>query len=136
MKLVFTDLDGTLLDHDSYSFEAARPALELLAARGVPVILASSKTEAEMRPIAEAIGISHPMIVENGAGLAGLNAEDPVIDRDLPSPYSRLRSFLREIPKDLSACFEGFGDWDVERVASETGLPVASGPPVSGSLRA
>lgn len=126
MKLVFTDLDGTLLDHDSYSFEAARPALDLLAARGVPVILASSKTEAEMRPIAEAIGISHPMIVENGAGLAGLNAEDFGTDRDLPIPYSRLRSFLREIPKDLSVCFEGFGDWDVERVASETGLPVAS----------
>lgn len=125
MKLVFTDLDGTLLDYDSYSFEAAGPALELLAARGVPVILASSKTEAEMRPIAEAIGISHPMIVENGAGLAGLNAEDSVGDRDLPSFYSRLRSFLREIPKDLNACFEGFGDWDVERVANETGLPAA-----------
>ncbi|MBC2773702.1 HAD-IIB family hydrolase [Rhizobium sp. AQ_MP] len=126
MKLVFTDLDGTLLDHDSYSYEAARPALDLLAARGIPVILASSKTEAEMRPIAEGIGISHPMIVENGAGLVGLNAESSPVDRDLPSPYSRLRSFLREIPKDLRACFEGFGDWDARRVASETGLPLAS----------
>ena len=126
MTLVFTDLDGTLLDHDSYSFEAARPALDLLAARGIPVILASSKTEAEMRPIAEAIGISHPMIVENGAGLVGLNAENSAVYGDLPSPYSRLRSFLREIPKELSACFEGFGDWDVVRVGSEPGLPLAS----------
>lgn len=126
MKLVFTDLDGTLLDHDSYSFEAAQPALDLLAARGIPVILASSKTEAEMRPIAEAIGISYPMIVENGAGLVGLNAENSIANDDFQSPYSRLRKLLREIPKDLGACFEGFGDWDVVRVASETGLPVAS----------
>jgi mannosyl-3-phosphoglycerate phosphatase len=126
MKLVFTDLDGTLLDHDSYSFEAARPALDLLAARGIPVILASSKTEAEMRPIAQAIGISHPMIVENGAGVVGLGADDPASGSDSASPYSRLRAFLREIPKELSDCFEGFGDWDVARIAEETGLAPAS----------
>lgn len=123
MKLVFTDLDGTLLDHDSYSFEAARPALDLLALRGIPVILASSKTEAEMRPIAEAIGITHPMIVENGAGVVGLDTETAFSKGHLQSPYSAIRSFLRELPKELGACFEGFGDWDVARVASETGLP-------------
>lgn len=124
MKLVFTDLDGTLLDHDSYSFEAARPALDLLASRGIPVILASSKTEAEMRPIADAIGIAYPMIVENGAGVVGLEPETAFSEGNLPSPYSNLRSFLRELPKELSTCFEGFGDWDVARVASETGLPL------------
>ncbi|EKF58610.1 mannosyl-3-phosphoglycerate phosphatase [Agrobacterium albertimagni AOL15] len=124
MKLVFTDLDGTLLDHDSYSFEAARPALDLLASRGIPVILASSKTEAEMRPIAEAIGIGYPMIVENGAGVVGLGADIEDTGIRSVSPYSRLRDLLRELPKELSACFEGFGDWDVARVASETGLPL------------
>lgn len=126
MKLVFTDLDGTLLDHDSYSFEAARPALDLLAARGIPVILASSKTEAEMRPIAEAIGISYPMIVENGAGIVGPASKTHATNVDSESPYKRLRGLLREIPKELSACFEGFGDWDVGRVAKETGLSAAS----------
>lgn len=126
MKLVFTDLDGTLLDHDSYSFEAARPALDLLAARGIPVILASSKTEAEMRPIAQAIGISHPMIVENGAGVVGLDAGHKETEAHSASPYRRLRSLLRKLPKELSACFEGFGDWDVAEVARQTGLPPAS----------
>ncbi len=124
MRLIFTDLDGTLLDHDSYSFEAARPALDLLKARGIPVILASSKTEAEMRPIAGAIGISHPMIVENGAGVVGLGRDVSPADRYSSSPYSHLRSFLRELPKELSACFEGFGDWDVAHVSEETGLPL------------
>jgi mannosyl-3-phosphoglycerate phosphatase len=124
MRLVFTDLDGTLLDHDSYSFEAARSALELLNARGIPVILASSKTEAEMRPIAETIGISYPMIVENGAGVVGLGSDDGPRDRHSSSPYNHLRSLLRELPKELGACFEGFGDWDVARVSQETGLPL------------
>jgi mannosyl-3-phosphoglycerate phosphatase len=124
MKLIFTDLDGTLLDHDSYSFEAARPALDLLASRGIPVILASSKTEAEMRPIADAIGIAYPMIVENGAGVVGLEMETAFPKGHLQSPYSDLRSFLRELPKELAACFEGFGDWDGARVAAETGLPL------------
>ncbi len=126
MRLVFTDLDGTLLDHDSYSFEAARPALDLLKSRGIPVILASSKTEAEMRPIADAIGISHPMIVENGAGVVGLNAEATARDTYSSSPYMRLRTILRELPKELGACFAGFGDWDVEEVSRQTGLPHSS----------
>lgn len=126
MRLVFTDLDGTLLDHDSYSFEAARPALDLLKARGIPVILASSKTEAEMRPIADGIGISHPMIVENGAGVVGLNAETTVGDAHSSNRYMRLRTLLRELPKELGACFAGFGDWDVEEVSRQTGLPLSS----------
>ncbi len=121
MLVVFSDLDGTLLDHDSYSFEAARPALDLLKSRSIPLILASSKTEAEMRPIAEAIGISHPMIVENGAGVVGLPGLAGA-DHHSSSPYNRLRGLLRELPKELRACFSGFGDWDIARVAAETGL--------------
>jgi mannosyl-3-phosphoglycerate phosphatase len=126
MMLVFTDLDGTLLDHGSYSFEAARPALDLLKERGIPVILASSKTEAEMRPIADAIGIAHPMIVENGAGVVGLPSESAGTDDNSSSPYKRLRAILRDLPKELSACFEGFGDWDAEEVSRKTGLSHAS----------
>ena len=29
--MVFTDLDGSLLDHETYAFDAALPALEALA---------------------------------------------------------------------------------------------------------
>jgi len=37
--VIFTDLDGTLLDHDSYSWEEAVPALERCKGLRVPVIL-------------------------------------------------------------------------------------------------
>ena len=45
--VIFTDLDGTLLDHENYSFRMALPALDLLRRRGVPVVPVSSKTAPE-----------------------------------------------------------------------------------------
>ena len=45
--LVFTDLDGTLLD-ESYSWDLAQPAIDLLRSASIPIILNSSKTVAEM----------------------------------------------------------------------------------------
>ncbi|MBP1849735.1 HAD-IIB family hydrolase [Rhizobium halophytocola] len=119
MNVVFSDLDGTLLDHETYSFDAARPALDRLKRDGIPLVLASSKTEAEMRPIAQAIGIAWPMIVENGAGVVGLSG-----DTEIRQCYGDLRRFLADLPQPLRACFSGFGDWSDTEVAQRTGLPL------------
>ena len=48
--VVFTDLDGTLMDHDSYDVAPAKPALDALAARSIPVVPVTSKTRAEPFP--------------------------------------------------------------------------------------
>ena len=63
--LVFTDLDGTLLD-EQYRFDAALPAIEALRERSVPLVLASSKTLAEMVPLALSLNLTAPFIAENG----------------------------------------------------------------------
>lgn len=70
--LVFTDLDGTLLDHYSYSFVPAQEALALCRARGAPVVANTSKTHAEMGQWAVDLGLSAPYIVENGAAIVFL----------------------------------------------------------------
>jgi len=44
----FSDLDGTLLDARTYSFDAALPALGILRARRVPLVVCSSKTRTEI----------------------------------------------------------------------------------------
>ena len=44
--IVYTDLDGSLLDGTSYSYEAATPALTALREQGIPLVLVSSKTRA------------------------------------------------------------------------------------------
>ena len=55
--LVFTDLDGSLLDHHTYRWDAAADALRLLQEADIPVILASSKTRAEMLPLQSALDL-------------------------------------------------------------------------------
>lgn len=67
--LLFSDLDGTLLDHNSYDWSPAKPALERLAAANIPVVLNSSKTAGEIRAVREQLGNTAPFIVENGAAV-------------------------------------------------------------------
>jgi mannosyl-3-phosphoglycerate phosphatase family protein len=68
--IVFTDLDGTLLDHYSYSFEAAIATLDKLERLGIPVIPITSKTFAEVSRLRDQLNNRHPFIVENGAAIA------------------------------------------------------------------
>ena len=67
--LIFTDLDGTLLEHRTYSFEAARPALQKIQEKHIPLIFSTSKTRAEIEYWQKTINIYHPFISENGGGI-------------------------------------------------------------------
>jgi len=69
MKIIFTDLDGSLLDHSSYSFEPALESLLRIKELGIPLILCSSKTKAEMELYSERLQIKHPFIAENGSAI-------------------------------------------------------------------
>lgn len=116
--VVFSDLDGTLLDHDTYSWDAAKPALDRLAERDIPVVLASSKTAREVEILQEQMGLSgRPAIVENGAGVIGV----PGIDK--AETYAALREALDRIAPALRHSFRGFGDMTVAELANVTGLP-------------
>lgn len=119
--LVFTDLDGTLLDHDTYSYAPARPALDALGKLGAPVVLASSKTAAEIAPLRAELGLDAcPAIVENGAGLLAAHAAPA----DDTSAYAKLHTALSDLPQPLRAPFRGFGDLTDAQVADLTGLPL------------
>lgn len=65
--LVITDLDGTLLNHHSYDFDAAKNAIVELQKRSIPVILNTSKTYAETITIRQDLDLADPFIVENGS---------------------------------------------------------------------
>lgn len=68
--LLFTDLDGTLIDHHSYSADEARAALDRLRTRQIPVIFCSSKTFAEQIFLQKQLGLRQPFILENGSAAA------------------------------------------------------------------
>ncbi|WP_097459245.1 HAD-IIB family hydrolase [Mangrovitalea sediminis] len=120
--MVFTDLDGTLLDHETYSWEPAGRALETLRSLEVPVIPVSSKTIAEIAVLARRIGLRGPLIGENG-NVIGLPREDGSgwKTQVVGTPYLTLRSHLAAAQ---AAGFpaKGFGDMTPETIASLTGL--------------
>ena len=67
--LIFSDLDGSLLDHDDYNHEAADSTLQRLDKADIPVVLITSKTRAEVLPLRSELNNQHPFIVENGAAV-------------------------------------------------------------------
>lgn len=68
--VVFTDLDGTLIDHHTYETRGSEQAMRQLAARGAPLIFCSSKTFAEQTQLQRELGICQPFILENGSAAA------------------------------------------------------------------
>ncbi len=93
--IIFTDLDGTLLNHHDYSFDEASTMLRFIKKRSIPLIYTTSKTQKECRLLQEKMGISSPFIVENGAAIFGL--ESGVIE--LGVGYEELRSFIQKYAK-------------------------------------
>jgi len=69
MKIIFSDLDGTLLNQDTYSFNEGQKALKLLKKYNIPLIFATSKTRAEIEFWRKKIGNNDPFISENGGGI-------------------------------------------------------------------
>lgn len=116
--VVFTDLDGTLLDHATYGYEPARPAIACLKSKRIPLVLASSKTRAEIAVLHADLGLNHvPAIVENGAGVFR-----PGADQSDDRAYREIRQAVARLPDALSQHFKGFGDMDAAEVAGLTGL--------------
>ena len=123
--IVFTDLDGTLLDERG-ELGPAREALERLRALGVPVVPVTAKTRKEV----EALGLEPPFIVENGGGLY-LPRDWPVRAGrpkggyrvvSLAWPYRKVRARLREAEALAGRPILGYGDLTAEAVARLTGL--------------
>ncbi|MEN6586941.1 MAG: HAD-IIB family hydrolase [Sulfuricella sp.] len=129
--IIFTDLDGTLLDATGYSFNDALPALNLVQARGVPLVLCSSKTRAEIVACRRSLHNLHPFISENGGGIFIPQAYFSPLEAGacdgyqlitLGLPYAEIRSRFVALREQLGAQVRGFADMTAEEVAELTGL--------------
>ncbi len=67
--VIFTDLDGCLLDRKTYSFEPAQAALRLIKEKKIPLVLVSSKTRVEMEEYRRRLKNDHPFVSENGGAV-------------------------------------------------------------------
>ena len=138
MKLIcFTDLDGTLLNHDDYSYEAAIPVIRNLQQQGIPVIPNTSKTRAEVMELRQALGLKDPFVVENGSGIflepgdarfemdayaQALDEVDGLRRWQLGVDYGKARGQLRMLGDAIAEPLQGFGDMTPEEVQLLTGL--------------
>ncbi|MHB1590449.1 MAG: HAD-IIB family hydrolase [Sulfuricella sp.] len=130
--VIFSDLDGTLLDATSYSFSDALPALNLIQEQAIPLILCSSKTRAEIEACRLHMHNGHPFITENGGGIFipqgyfSAPVEAATFDGyqliTLGSPYAEIRSHFVALREQLGAQVRGFADMTAEEVAELTGL--------------
>ena len=122
MYLVFTDLDGTLLDHHTYSWEAALPALDHLNRHRIPWVLVTSKTRAEVELWRRLLGHRHPFIVENG-GAAYLPDGNAYQVLEWGTPYAELLNSLQKASQASGCRVRGFHEMAADEVAKLTGLP-------------
>ena len=118
--IIFTDLDGSFLDHSTYSYDAALPALERLHNLKIPIIPVTSKTLDEIDDLDLPFGHT-ARIAENGM-VIDMPDEEPL---HYPSAvqYQDIINFIAVLPSPLRQALNGFHDMSVEDVMYHTGLP-------------
>ena len=124
MLIVFSDLDGSLLDHDTYDWRPARPALGALREMGVPLVLVSSKTLAELEDYRRQLDLQHPVVAENGA-VTNIPADyfpDAMDFSEGGITRAELQAVYAEVKQAGSFNCEAFYELGVAGIIRETGL--------------
>ena len=126
--LLFSDVDGTILDVETYRWEEALPGIECARKHGVPVIFNTSKTEQETRQLGEELGIHAPFSIENGGAVyvPPGTFDDGEAEGLIPfgAPYPVIRAALDGL--SASFRFQGISDMSEEEVEAACGLPVGA----------
>lgn len=133
MKIVFSDLDGTLLDRTTYSYERSLASVEMLRRSRIPLLLCSSKTRAEMEPLRRELGVTDPFIVENGSAIlipkgyfsfdVGKEMEGAIRVELAP----RLEAFERRARAALDSAgvrYATFAEMSADEISNDSGLPL------------
>ena len=134
---IFTDLDGTLLDHDNYSFKPALTTLAKLKHAAIPVIPNTSKTYAELLELRETLDLKGPFIVENGAAIyipvnyfshqpIGTIQQDGYWVKSLVHSREHWLSLLQTVPTKLTERFTNMNAMTINDIVNATGLDEAS----------
>ena len=136
-RLLFTDLDGSLLDPRGQDGSPARPWLARLRQHGVPVIPVTCRTRRELAPLRQALGLADtPFIAENGAvvglppawchaRLEGRPGPDGVSVKTLGVDIAFIRKRLSVWRKRLGADFTLTSEIALERLMTVAGIDEA-----------
>ena len=131
--IIFSDLDGTLLDHFTYKSTEALTTIEQLSVAKIPVILTTSKTLAEVLKIQANLTINAPLIVENGAAVFipkntfRTQPEDTTSNgeywvKSFCLPRQHWLDVIASAPERFTGLYQGFSSLTVADLADLTGL--------------
>ncbi len=132
-QIIFTDLDGTLLDGFNYSFKKALPYLKILKEKKIPVVFCTCKTQAENEYFQKKLKNNTPFIAENGGAIfipknyfsfsfPYSKSSKNYFIIELSEPYKKLRAVLNKIKKETGFKIKGFGDMSAKEVSEDSGL--------------
>jgi mannosyl-3-phosphoglycerate phosphatase len=135
--IIFTDLDGTLLDHRTCSWRAAGDALSELRRRRVPVVFCTSKTRAEVEALRRRTENLHPFITENGGGIfiphgyfrsriPGARTVKTFHCIALARPYDQIVAALDDLAAAAGVDAVGFHHLRAREIAENSGLDLKS----------
>ncbi|MEW6998738.1 HAD-IIB family hydrolase [Colwelliaceae bacterium BS250] len=133
--VIFSDLDGTLLEHFTYQSTAVDQILKKLNKANVPVILNTSKTFAELEIIHLKLSLNTPFIIENGAAIyIPINTftkqpEDTVVIgnywvKSFSLPRKHWLTLLSNNTQEFSQYYQGFSTLSESALCEITGLNV------------
>lgn len=132
-RLIFTDLDGTLLDHYTYQTAPAEHTIEHLKLQNIPIIPNSSKTLPEILLIRQQLDLNTPFIIENGAAVfipQGYFKQQPM-DTKTQGDYwvktfckdkDHWLSLIKQSGSKFEKAFQGFSEMNNSQLAALTGL--------------
>ncbi|XOV77627.1 MAG: HAD-IIB family hydrolase [Aestuariibacter sp.] len=134
--LIFTDLDGTLLDHHTYSYDAALPVLRELQKQDHVIIPNTSKTFAELSKFCQQIPMTTPFVVENGAAAyvsmghlpnqpAGATQFGEFWRKSFTKEKAHWLALLNAYGEEFRDCYTGFSAMTLQQIADETSLSLA-----------
>lgn len=90
MKLLFTDLDGTLLNNKSMVSEKTKSFLDAFTRTGNKLILSSGRPLDSIMEVKEQAGLNYPgifIIANNGTLIYDCDNKMPVIEKRMPLSY-------------------------------------------------
>lgn len=113
-KIVFSDVDGTIVDAVHHPMPADAPTFARVAQAGVPVCLVSARSPEGMVSTRTCLGIEGAMACFSGAYVLGPSGEE-LVSRTIPLEAAiDIKDFLvRDLPDVLAATY-GFHTWIVD----------------------
>ena len=131
--LIFTALEGALVDPRTDSFAGAEEALSELERRKIAFVLLTSRTREEIEPIRRKMGHNHPFVTENGGGIF---FPDGYFSLRIPGavrtarylsiaqgrPYAEVCEALDDIAEECAVGVAGFHHMSLREIADNTGL--------------